>query len=117
MSFRRHKPIPEFSKVNWGEHYWEVWEGLPDFPFQETLSRGGHPSLRYEQNGHYIWVATDAYNAYKKNPQSIFPALMERQPNDKIFASLYWPSTKSLDETLDEMHEANRRLRRRGIKG
>ena len=88
---RRYRPTREELGHMSGEHYWEVWQGLPHIEFESAQSRGGQPALRYSKNGNYLWVDPDCLLSYSVNTGSLFEVLVEKNPslkNGKIVGSL-----------------------------
>lgn len=88
MTFTIHyTPLGEQEKLN--PFYWEVWQGLPELDFQNTLSAGTKrlerkPSLKYEGEKGYVWVPHDALVALSQNPNTILLALKGTSEGNKI---------------------------------
>src|SRR3989338_5883496 len=79
-------PINEYEQLKVGKEYVEVWKGLPEVDFEIVKSRGGYDSLRYQQDGNYIWVAYDAVEELRRNPQAILLIHRIKTNDDKINA-------------------------------
>jgi len=84
-----------------GPHYYEIWEGLPDVDFKDVTDRAGRAALRFDSDGHYIWVPSNSTEAYDRNKQTLFFVFMNTSSRDKIRA--WWVSTG--DGDLDYLIE------------
>ena len=75
MSHVAYNPRIEFFPFPNGCGYIKLWIGLPkDIEFQSAESRGGKPSLRYENNGNYIWVNHNALEAVATDSDALLVA-------------------------------------------
>ncbi|MDO8581532.1 MAG: hypothetical protein Q7S16_01540 [bacterium] len=65
----------------------EIWRGIPTdvYPFVEKENRGGEPSFLVQKDGVYIWVISDALNAYRENPNILLLASGCRKKGDIRF--------------------------------
>ncbi|MBW2970141.1 hypothetical protein KY319_03390 [Candidatus Woesearchaeota archaeon] len=109
MSYLKYSPSPvereELKRV-----FWEVWQGLPDFPFKESESTGGCMGLKYEKGNTYIWVNPSGYSAYQENPNSVFMVMMQSR-GDKGFRARDVNIAKgSLEDAILHARDLNRSI-------
>ncbi|RJQ17133.1 hypothetical protein C4573_03710 [Candidatus Woesearchaeota archaeon] len=86
----------------YGQNYLELWRGLPDLPFEQAKSRGGYDSLKYAQDGNYIWIAHTAVAALLKDPEHILIAHHKKRKNA---LHVWWVDIfdKHMQETLEQL--------------
>jgi len=105
MSYLKYSPlIEDLEKIKY--HYWEIWQGLPDLEFEPAKSRMGD-TLRYYKGGNYIFVPTNALSAYKKNPQTIYIAMMGKVSRGKIHTIWLTPQQSSLEDAINKAIKLN----------
>ncbi len=83
------KYSPDASLVNrlkLGDHYVEIWQGLPNLPFEPSASTGGRLGLRYETNDKYVWVTPNAAFALEQNQDEVLSATFKIVQDKKYFA-------------------------------
>ena len=101
MQYLKYSPsIEDLEKIE--SHYWEVWQGLPKVEFKPAKSKVGD-TLRYYKDGNYIWVPTNALNAYKNNLETIYLAMMRKTSPEKIWAIWITPQSSGLEETIKKI--------------
>jgi hypothetical protein len=115
MNYLKYKPSDRILEVL-GSTYWEVWQGLPDLPFEEAKSRGNLSSMIYEKDGNYIWVPHEALWAHKENPDTIFLAMMGKTGKGKINAKWLCPEDSGIDSTIQKAMALNRDIIEKKIK-
>ena len=90
------------NKLRVSDHYAEIWQGLPNLPFEPSESTGGKLGLRYETNDVYIWVTPDTAQSLKQNPDEILYASIKKSEDRKYCAR--WVksiSGTSFEDTLE----------------
>ena len=89
--------------------YWEIWQGLPDFPFKEGESIGGPLGLYYDDDKTKtsIWVQPDAYSIYKDNPNSVFYAQIRRRDDKCLDATVIVSHKPTLEDAITHARELN----------
>lgn len=105
MTYLKYKPTDAELRVIESD-YWEAWEGLPQLKFETVKANGVHESWRYEKNGSYVWVPSDALAAFRENSQAPFLAFMEKTASSSIHAKWLIP-TQSLEQAIKEATKAN----------
>ena len=115
MSYLMYRPTERILEVI-GNTYWEVWQGLPNLPFEDTDSRAGLSSLKHEEKGNYIWVTHGAKVAYEENPNTIFMAMMGKSGKGKIHAKWVTAAESTLDEAIQKAARLNREIIEEKIK-
>ncbi len=109
MSCLKYSPTPvqreELKRV-----FWEVWQGLPDFPYVESESTGGCIGLKYEKGNTYIWVNPSGYSAYKANPNSVFMVMMQSRSEKGFTARDVNKAKGSLEDAILHAMDLNRSI-------
>ncbi|MBW2969711.1 hypothetical protein KY319_01170 [Candidatus Woesearchaeota archaeon] len=109
MTCLKYSPTPvqreELKRV-----FWEVWQGLPDFPFKESESKGGCMGLKYEKGGTYIWVNPSGYSAYQENPNSVFMVMMQSRSEKGFRARDVSEAKGSLEDAILHAQDLNRSI-------
>ena len=90
----------EYRELRNGDHYVEIWRGLPNLDFKKAKSREGYDSLCCEQSGNYIWVGNDAVKELKINSNAILVAHLSKTRNEKINAWLVDKPKKLLEDRI-----------------
>ena len=105
MSYIKYKPSEsELKEIK--SNYWEVWEGLPVILFESVRSVAGD-ALKYDKNGNYFWIPTNALNSFRNNPESIFLTRMEKCSKGKIIARWVNSAEGSLEDTIKKAVKLN----------
>jgi len=111
MSYVIYTPSADLLKeLGVNGFYTEVWRGLPDLAFEETESRGGYRSKRYERGGDYVWVTSDAVEELDENSQAILVASLRKTKSGKIHAWHVSSPSKFMGETPGEITRRAERL-------
>jgi len=79
-------PSSLVSKLGTGDSYIEIWQGLPNLPFETSQSTGRLYGLRYETKDKYIWVTPNAARALKANHNTILSADIKKDSKRKLHA-------------------------------
>lgn len=87
---------------------WELWSGLPPLNFQEAVSRDGSLSLKAESNGLYIWVASDALKALKRDPAALLMANGRGPCSAMIFHAVVAPHISEAEPPNEPEREEKR---------
>ena len=67
-------PRKESLSMPEGCSYLEIWDGLPDLDFQQCTDGNGRPTLRYEQDGNYVWVNHNTVEALESDSPGLLIA-------------------------------------------
>ncbi len=74
------------NKLKVGDHYTEIWQGLPDHPFEPSATTGGKSGLKYETNDKYVWVTPNTARALEQNPDEILYASIKKSKDKEYCA-------------------------------
>lgn len=107
MNYLKYQPSEE-EMEDMALHYWEVWQGIPELEYQNAKAESGK-ALRYDKDGHYIWIPPAALKAHTQNPETIYLAMMHKNPNNKIRAIWLEPKTDSLEDVASLARKLNRK--------
>jgi hypothetical protein len=107
MTYLKYTPTTDELKDRIDPYYWQVWQGLPDFKFEAAKSRGGEDALFYDKEGHWIWVPPESLVEFKKDPQTIFFALMKMNKNNKHRARWVKPANSGLEQAIEKAKTLN----------
>ena len=94
----------EFCILVEGEHYLEIWQGLPELQFQKVKSRGGKNSLLHEVNRDYIWVEHSAVRALERNNQAVLVIGHKKTLDDKL--NIRWIYAAETNSTFGDSLES-----------
>ncbi|MEK6937865.1 MAG: hypothetical protein AABX04_02380 [Nanoarchaeota archaeon] len=95
--------VEEIARIAFGEHYLEVWKGLPNLDFVAGKTRNGEKGLRYEQEGHYAWVVPNALRALDKDSETILVPMIKKTRDGKLYAVQVDLPPEIYGETLDSI--------------